>query len=117
MIDADALDTLLKDAQTVCKRNRDNFRFGVLNNIRENIAIMPTVGVWISVKDRLPDESRSVLVYCNNGYITNVHYSKKHQKFNMFDCFDDEDAKEYSAFDNVTHWMPLPEPPNEGEVG
>jgi hypothetical protein len=69
---------------------------------------------WVSVKDRLPDESGIVLVYCN-GYITNVHYSKKHQKFNMFDCIKDEDAKEYSAFDDVTHWMPLPEPPKGGE--
>ena len=43
LIDADALDKMLADAQTECKRNGGNFRFGVLSNVRENIANVPTI--------------------------------------------------------------------------
>lgn len=43
MIDADALDKMLADAQTECKKNGGNFRVGVLSNVRENIANAPTI--------------------------------------------------------------------------
>lgn len=43
MINADALDEILKDAQAECKKKGGNFRFGVLSNVRENLRKMPTV--------------------------------------------------------------------------
>jgi hypothetical protein len=43
LIDADAFDNVLKDAQTECKKNGGNFRFGVLNNVRANLAKAPTI--------------------------------------------------------------------------
>lgn len=101
LIDADALDTLLKDAQTVCKRNRDNFRFGVLNNIRENIAIMPTVGGWISVKDRLPNNSQpEEYIVVNSGKV-------------QLDIYLDGMWITPHMVKQITHWMPLPELPKE----
>lgn len=68
---------------------------------------------WISVKDRLPEESGYVLVHCSEpkGYIRGVQYSAKNKAFNASD-----DSNAESAFTDVTHWMPLPEPPeNEKE--
>ncbi len=73
---------------------------------------------WISVKDRLPELRQEVLVWYNNGY--EVAYLQKFEppklqypQFNnveMFEwCFGD-----FEDFD-VTHWMPLPEPPKEEE--
>lgn len=54
LIDADALDKMLADAQTECKRNGGNFRFGVLSNVRENIANVPTINAipveWLQAK-------------------------------------------------------------------
>ena len=64
---------------------------------------------WISVKERLPDKSCKVLVYCKGNYITDVTYSKKHEQFNNFD----ECEKSKNDF-GVIYWMPLPEPPKEG---
>lgn len=43
LIDADALDKTLVEAQAECKKNGGNFRFGVLSNVRANIANAPTI--------------------------------------------------------------------------
>ncbi len=71
---------------------------------------------WISVKDRLPELRQKVLVWYDNGY--EVAFLQKFEppklqypQFNnveMFEwCFGD-----FEDFD-VTHWMPLPKPPEE----
>ena len=43
LIDADALDKMLMDAQAVSKEKGGNFRCGVIGSVRENIRMMPTV--------------------------------------------------------------------------
>ena len=43
LIDADAFDKALANAQAECKKNGGNFRFGVLSNVRANIADAPTI--------------------------------------------------------------------------
>mgnify|MGYP007013887368 CR=1 FL=1 len=43
LIDADAFDKMLIEAQAKCKKNGGNFRFGVLGNVRVNLALFPTV--------------------------------------------------------------------------
>lgn len=115
LIDADALDTLLKDAQTVCKRNRDNFRFGVLNNIRGNIAKMPTVGGWISVKDMLPEEDVEVLVarYMTKNGKKKPYVETASQIGGQWFSYTDEWKLNKTAHSAPFAWMPLPEPPKE----
>ena len=62
---------------------------------------------WINKKDRLPEESEDVLVWCKKkltkGYQAEIY------------CY--EDGIWYSTRsgcfeDNVTHWQPLPKAPN-----
>ena len=65
----------------------------------------PTNG-WISVKDRLPEESGYYLVFTDIGRIALLSYSKKYRAFN---AHDDSYSEEYMI--SVTHWMPLPNPP------
>ena len=59
---------------------------------------------WISVKDALPKDNEYVLVYDSNNGFYNI------------DCFYNGDWLEihdYWTEDvKVTHWMPLPEPPD-----
>lgn len=43
LIDADAFDKTLIEAQAECKKNGGNFRLGVLGNVRANLALFPTV--------------------------------------------------------------------------
>lgn len=62
LIDADALDKMIADAQAECKRNGGNFRVGVLSNVRENIANVPTIAAipveWLEAH-RLVAQARS----------------------------------------------------------
>lgn len=62
---------------------------------------------WISVKDRMPEESGDVIVYCKDGYMCGTSYSKKH---NAFNAHDHQDTPE-NAFTDVTYWRPMPDPP------
>lgn len=72
----------------------------------------PTVGGWVSVKDRLPDHSCTVLTYHDYGGMQVLDYSMKHKLFN---CHDWNKKAELDSIkiESVTHWQPLPEPPKE----
>ena len=52
---------------------------------------------WISVEDSTPDDEQTVIVYVDNGdskYVESYFWSSK-----------------YYLKNNITHWMPLPNPP------
>lgn len=62
---------------------------------------------WISVKDRLPEEGETVLCYYESdliGVCTRLHKIWE----DSYGYWESDDA--------ITHWMPLPEPPNEVEI-
>jgi len=64
---------------------------------------------WISVKDRLPEDISLVLAFGEN-YHDAVFFAYS----NKVDWFD-PDIVHNSKIDkgDVTHWMPLPEPPKQ----
>lgn len=84
---------------------------------------------WISVKDRLPEHGR-YLVYCESfiiqgeGYLMIASYFCDEMKTPPQECLAEDRAAGwwdwadewgwYYKLANVTHWMPLPEPPKEG---
>ena len=57
-----------------------------------------TVQEWISVGDRLPEDSATVLVCHKNGLVTTNAWLGAHWWF--------KDER-----NPITHWMPLPQPP------
>jgi hypothetical protein len=63
---------------------------------------------WISVKDRMPEEGVDVLVY---GYI---YLNRKGADVD----FVDRESGDFFYYDEgeVTHWRPLPEPPESAEI-
>ena len=63
---------------------------------------------WISVDERLPEESGYYLTY-NEGVTSALEYSVRHKLFNATDDLPEAFSKKNSI--TVSHWMPLPEPP------
>jgi len=72
------------------------------------IAYEPPLSPWISVEDQLPDDDINVLIYVPSanepvwpGYVSMHHHEPL--------WFWDSGAP---ASHQVTHWMPIPEPPD-----
>lgn len=61
---------------------------------------------WISVKDRLPKDDATYLVYGRNGY--GIVFAIYYGDGEWLTC---DDLTNITRF--VAHWMPLPEPPKE----
>lgn len=124
LIDADALKEQIENFN--CKDcNHYNYvrcRACQIDDALSYIDDAPTIGGWISVKDRLPDAAGYECLVCavnenynqthiftaHTGYgepgwwTGNVHYMSR--------ITSPSDNRLHPAL-NVTHWMPLPTPP------
>lgn len=56
---------------------------------------------WISVEERLPSDDEYVLVHSINGTEIGLFFHSYFTDFND------------NAIYDITHWMPLPEPPED----
>lgn len=72
---------------------------------------------WIKCSDRLPGEGQSVLIWERGNVPISALYTKKEGKYRQWQefcnchCGDGEGPGFYQR--EVSHWMPLPEIPNE----
>lgn len=67
---------------------------------------------WISVKDRLPEESVYYLTYKEDCECMVLSYSPFHKAFNVRDWYSEEQVERFAI--KVDYWMPLPELPKVG---
>ena len=67
---------------------------------------------WISVKDRLPENGESVIVYCYWDKSTSKSLPLNYNFFATFynGTFHSADGALFYP-DDVNYWMPLPKPP------
>lgn len=111
-IDADALERKAK--RTATEAWKMSLKAPVettLNQFIDWVKSAPTVGGWISVKDRLPKPNEAVIVCLYDkeiefGYRTIAWLNTCGA---VWDSNDEGINLEYK----VTHWMPLPTPPEE----
>lgn len=107
-IDADALYQTEKLLDTNINR-RDKVASELLEQILYDIQHFPTLAPqneWVSVDERLPQNNEQVLMYSAKWNIAEAgSYWNKH--FWVYSEIGDG----YIA-ENITHWMPLPAPPN-----
>ena len=94
LVDADALYAKLDDMTVFGETFITAVEFAKLV-----IQDAPTIGGWISVKDRLPETGTLALVFGSAGAMTVARYIAVNQWLVP------------GIFSAITHWMPLPTPP------
>ncbi len=80
---------------------------------------------WISVKDRLPTEEGDYLVCCTDeeeGVKKNFIHVDTFRRYWVDQNISENERRSFRSekpcfdpFWNVTHWMPLPAPPEKNE--
>ena len=112
LIDADEMLSELKPITYEMKQNA--VTIADMSNIMRNwVCRQPTVpayGQWVSVKDRLPEEQKEVLIYLPEYDSVEMASLFTIPGMNLREWTQNEDAY---MLDEVSHWMPLPEPPKE----
>lgn len=102
--DIDALKFALTALRSMVEAGKKNFR--VITQADNKDMDAPANSVWISVKDQLPERFKPVLIcrekngkpYVEQGYKDVGEWWKVYG----------------TRTKHITHWMPLPEPPEEG---
>jgi hypothetical protein len=73
---------------------------------------------WIPVTERLPDNTKDDWVLAqiveNNGYRWIPKVVEYRERKEDWYCEELGWLKNHNGFFSVTHWMPLPNPPQEG---
>ncbi|MGR9929014.1 DUF551 domain-containing protein [Escherichia coli] len=66
---------------------------------------------WISCSERMPDDSQHVIILCDGAFVLYAQY----RDGEFFDVVRNGEEFFETQSRNVTHWMPLPEPPQEAK--
>lgn len=70
---------------------------------------------WIKCSDRLPEDCVNVLIFCPLiKQMTAAYLAYSVDREPLFYCIIDFDEYDQNAsIEDITHWMPLPNPPQE----
>ncbi|EHP0635581.1 TPA: DUF551 domain-containing protein [Escherichia coli] len=75
-----------------------------LNELSGNYPVTPDG--WISCSERMPEETGDIIVVSDGIVMSGISYSRRDGFYIAALEYDDDEP-----IDGVTHWMPLPEPP------
>ncbi|EFO5613422.1 DUF551 domain-containing protein [Escherichia coli] len=68
---------------------------------------------WISCSERMPDDGQHVIILCDGAFVLYAQYRDSE----FFDVVRNGEEFFETQSRNVTHCMPLPEPPQEADNG
>lgn len=120
LIDADKLHDYLQnhynEVEALHRPNDSEYLCGIgtcLDSIdTDSFEVSSTYPAWISAKDKLPDEMENVLVFTEGcidvGYLTRGRFGLMRWETDYVDEWGDREILK-----DVTHWMPLPDAPEE----
>ncbi|EHV6269634.1 DUF551 domain-containing protein [Escherichia coli] len=100
----DRIDTLEN-----CDDDRIEVVKAVLRRLAGNYPVIPDG--WISCSERIPDDGQHVIILCDGAFVLYAQY----RDGEFFDVVRDGEEFFETQSRNVTHWMPLPEPPQEAK--
>ena len=86
---------------------KDLARFGEINFI-QGAEWQPKQSPWISVKERLPEDTNEKLVALEDGTIRIAHYDEDYNEDMEYHFWYDCAASESYHRDDVIYWMPIP---------
>ncbi|MBB7764291.1 DUF551 domain-containing protein [Escherichia coli] len=81
-----------------------------LHELSGNSPVIPDG--WISCSERMPEETGDIIVVSDGIVMSGISYSRRDGFYIAALEYDDDEP-----IDGVTHWMPLPEPPQEVNRG
>lgn len=95
-----------------------------LREMLDEIEALPSADVqpvdrWISVDDRLPNIGERVFVYIprpDNHYNIEIAYISEGNDDYPYWVLGDKSQFYSTRFHYISHWMPLPEPPKDGDA-
>ncbi|EPB8641565.1 DUF551 domain-containing protein [Escherichia coli] len=82
-----------------------------LNKLSGNPPVTPDG--WIGCSERMPDDGQHVIILCDGAFVLYAQY----RDGEFFDIVRNGEEFFETQSRNVTHWMPLPEPPQEVNRG
>ncbi len=99
----DRIDTLEN-----CDDDRIEAVKAVLRRLAGNSPVTPDG--WISCSERMPEETGDIIVVSDGIVMSGISYSRRDGFYIAALEYDDDEP-----IGGVTHWMPLPEPPQEAK--
>ncbi|HBC9619564.1 TPA: DUF551 domain-containing protein [Escherichia coli] len=78
-----------------------------LNKLSGNPPV--TLDGWISCSERMPEDGQHVIILCDGAFVLYAQY----RDGEFFDVVRNGEEFFETQSRNVTHWIPLPEPPQE----
>ncbi|CAH4927254.1 hypothetical protein AI2834V1_2608 [Escherichia coli] len=94
------------DTAESCDDDRIEAVKAVLRRLAGNYPVTPDG--WISCSDRMPEETGDIIVVSDGIVMSGISYSRRDGFYITALEYDDDEP-----IGGVTHWMPLPEPPQE----
>ncbi|EGA2787266.1 TPA: DUF551 domain-containing protein [Escherichia coli] len=90
------------------RENKDSStnNFRKISETSTNSPVIPDG--WISCSERMPEETGDIIVVSDGIVMSGISYSRRDGFYMAALEYDDDEP-----IDGVTHWMPLPEPPQE----
>ncbi|HBC7084501.1 TPA: DUF551 domain-containing protein [Escherichia coli] len=83
---------------------------GNFREISETSTCSPVIPAgWISCSERMPDDGQHVIILCDGAFVLYAQYRDSE----FFDVVRNGEEFFETQSRNVTHWMRLPEPPQE----
>lgn len=97
---------------TWCSHNQhhDDTLYVRADLVNGNYPVIPDG--WISCSERMPEETGDIIVVSDGIVMSGISYSRRDGFYMATLEYDDDEP-----IDGVTHWMPLPEPPQEVNGG